>query len=131
MTERKRKKSVGESGEQTETRGRSNKPERNEKPKRDKKPKREKKHGRLYRCVSAFTQNRVLGNTLFQAALLSLFLMFIIEGCGRKSPFGALTFFVENPPAFLFNNLIIFASMSIVGLVKRRVFCRTLIFFLW
>ncbi|MDR2157045.1 MAG: LTA synthase family protein [Clostridiales Family XIII bacterium] len=125
MTERTRNTKAEENGKRAKT------PKGRTQPKREKKVRRERKRGRLYRCVQSFGNNRILGNSAVQTVLLSFLLILIVEGCGRKSPLGGFAFCLENPPAFLFNTVLIFASLSVAWLFRRRVFVRTLICVLW
>ncbi|MDR1953129.1 MAG: LTA synthase family protein [Clostridiales Family XIII bacterium] len=109
----------------------SEKTEKQDKRKRVKKQKKERKHGRLYLRLHSIFGCRVFRNAFFQAGLLSLFLMLVIEGFGHKSPVGGVSFFLQNPLAFIFNGLIIFATLSLAWLFKRRIFFYTLLSVLW
>ncbi len=55
--------------------------------------------------------------------LLACVLNFIIEIISRHSLFEAWDYLVGTPKVFFFNAFLIFATFSIVYLVRRRVFC--------
>lgn len=67
---------------------------------------------------------------LFHAAL-SMLLCFTIEVISRHSIFKAFGFVGEHTWAFIYNSFILFASLSLVYLVRRRAFWRVLISGLW
>ena len=54
----------------------------------------------------------------------------IIETLARKG-FGGIEFFIESPVVFLYNTLIIFATLVIATVFSRRVFFVTVITCLW
>lgn len=64
-------------------------------------------------------------------ALLSCMLVLLIEICSRRSLAGALGFLAGHTFAFFFNSLIIFATMSIVYLFRRRMLLRIIISSTW
>ena len=57
--------------------------------------------------------------SLFFHGVLSCLLCFIIECFSRRSVVSAFSFVGEHTMAYLYNSLIIFASLSLVYLVKR------------
>ena len=63
--------------------------------------------------------------------LLACFLNFFIEGISRHSLIQAWLYMIETPKVFLFNAYLIFATLMIVYLVRRRVFARILISVFW
>ena len=69
--------------------------------------------------------------TLVQIALLAILLASVIEAAGRHSLFAVFRFVGENPGAFLFNTLLIFATLMIALFVKRRFFVYVLISCAW
>lgn len=65
-------------------------------------------------------------------ALLSCVLVFVIEVCSRRSLTGALQFVIgEHTFAFFFNAFIIFATLTVVYLFRRRVLMRVVISSIW
>lgn len=74
---------------------------------------------------------KYLCNSLAISVFLSFTLNFIIECLGRKSIGAALSYMVESPLIFLYNFFIIFLTMSIALLVKRRVFVYALVSTIW
>lgn len=64
-------------------------------------------------------------------ALLACVLVFIIEVCSRHSLVGAVVFLGSHAFAFFFNALIIFFTMSIVYLFRRRMLMRIIISCIW
>ena len=63
--------------------------------------------------------------------ILSCVIIFIIELCSRHSLLSALSFVVGSPLTFLYNALIIFASLLFVYLFKSRVLVRLVISVFW
>ena len=64
-------------------------------------------------------------------ALLSCMLVFIIEICSRRSLVDACVFLGSHAFAFLFNALIIFFTLSVVYLFRRRMLMRIIISCVW
>lgn len=64
-------------------------------------------------------------------ALLSCFLVFIIEVFSRRSLSSAITFIGGHTLAYLYNSLIIFVSLSLVYFFRRRALARVIIGGLW
>ena len=64
-------------------------------------------------------------------ALLSCFLVFIIEVISRRSLSSAITFIGGHTLAYLYNSLIIFVSLSLVYFFRRRALARFIIGGLW
>lgn len=64
-------------------------------------------------------------------ALLSCMLVLVIEICSRRSIIGAFEFLAGHTFAFLFNSLIIYATLIIVYLFRRRMLMRIIISSVW
>jgi len=64
-------------------------------------------------------------------ALLSFMLVFVIEVCSRRSAVGAFRFLSSHTFAFFFNSLIIFATLIVVYLFRRRMLMRIVISSIW
>lgn len=64
-------------------------------------------------------------------ALLSCFLVFVIECISRRNFLSACSFIGEHTTAYLYNSFIIFASLSVVYFLRRRLLARLLISALW
>lgn len=64
-------------------------------------------------------------------ALLACILVFIIEACSRRSVIDACVFFGSHAFAFFFNALIIFFTLSVVYLFRRRMLMRIIISCIW
>lgn len=64
-------------------------------------------------------------------ALLSMMLIFIIEVISRRSLVSAFSFLSKHTWAFVYNSFIIFASLSLVYLMRRRLLGRIVISGLW
>ncbi len=69
--------------------------------------------------------------SLFIHVLLSMVLCFTIEAISRHSVLKALSFFGGHTLAFVYNSFIIFASLSLVYLIRRRAFLRIIICGFW
>ncbi len=70
-------------------------------------------------------------NSLTVTAVIALLINLIIETAARHSLIQALVFEFTSPLVFLINVCIIFATLSIVCLFKRRTFVFSLISFVW
>lgn len=68
---------------------------------------------------------------VFKCAGLALLLNILLEILGRRSVFKAFSFLFKSPLIFIYNAIIIFATLSICLLVKKRVFAITLVTSLW
>ncbi|MEG0924047.1 MAG: sulfatase-like hydrolase/transferase [Anaerovoracaceae bacterium] len=77
--------------------------------------------------------SKFLHNCFAFCAVWALFLNLIIETLARQtvSIFGGINFFIESPVVFLYNSLIIFASLLLATVFRRRVFALTLITGAW
>lgn len=64
-------------------------------------------------------------------ALLSCFLVFVIECISRRNFLSACGFIGEHTTAYFYNSFIIFASLSVVYFLRRRLLARLLISALW
>ena len=69
--------------------------------------------------------------SLLLHVLLACALNFVIEAISRHSPIKAWEYMTMSPWTFLFNAYMIFATLLIVYIVKRRVFARIIISVLW
>ena len=63
--------------------------------------------------------------------LLACVLNLLIEVISRHSLFEAWDYMVGSPKVFLFNAFLIFATFSVVYLVRRRLFARILLSVFW
>jgi phosphoglycerol transferase MdoB-like AlkP superfamily enzyme len=84
--------------------------------------------GRLHRAVS---ENRWLNKPYLQVAILAFVLMLAIEGFEYKGALGGFMFLIEHPAPFLINYLVIYATLTLAWLFRRRVFWYFLIFIIW
>lgn len=75
--------------------------------------------------------SKVLGNPWVRLGLLALLLNFINECLSRHSFIKGLIYFGSHPLAFLFNSFMIFFTLSIAMLFKKRVFVTFFISALW
>ena len=67
----------------------------------------------------------------FSCYLPALFCYVFVELCSRRSVLDVGLFLLREPLVFLYNALIIAATVSICLLFKRKIFVRALILFLW
>lgn len=76
---------------------------------------------------------KYLHNSLVFAAVWALLLNLIIETLARQtvSIFGGFTFLFQHPVVFLYNTLIIFASLLLATVFRRRAFVFIIIFVAW
>ena len=99
--------------------------------KKEKKIKEPREHGAIYKKTSELANGKVLGNALVQVALIALFLMIVIEGFEHKNPLGSIFFLFRQPAAFFINYILLYATLTIAWLFRRRIFCYFLISILW
>ena len=64
-------------------------------------------------------------------ALLSMFVVFLVELASRWSILSAFNFIAKTPLTFLYNSFIVFASLTLVYLFRRRAFARVIICSFW
>ncbi|MBO5097558.1 MAG: LTA synthase family protein [Agathobacter sp.] len=64
-------------------------------------------------------------------ALFSCAVVFIVELVSRRSLFSAIGFISETPITYLYNAFIVFASLSLVYLFRRRGFARLIVCSFW
>lgn len=74
---------------------------------------------------------KYLHNSVGFCVLLSLILNLIIEILGRRSLILCLDYIVHSPLTFLYNTFIIFTTLSVAYLVKRRFFVYMVVSVLW
>lgn len=75
--------------------------------------------------------SKVLGNPWVRLGLLALLLNFINECLSRHSFIKGIIYFGSHPLAFLFNSFMIFFTLSIAMLFKKRVFVTFFISAVW
>lgn len=78
--------------------------------------------------------HKITHNSFAVAALWSVLLNLLIETLGRfptTTVFGGLEFMVQEPLIFLYNTMIIFATLIIASVFKRRIFVFTIISLFW
>lgn len=74
---------------------------------------------------------KVYQNVIFQYVILSLFINIILEMMNRHSFLKSMKFMFGSPIVFLYNTIIVFLTLSIGLLLKRRVFGTTVIILIW
>ena len=86
------------------------------------------------REVETMDRRKFYKNSFVFAGIWALVLNLIIETLGRFTTagiFGGLKFMVSEPIVFLYNALILFTTLVIASLVKRRVFVFTIVSLFW
>ena len=84
--------------------------------------------------VETMDRRKFYKNSFVYAAVWALLLNLLIETLGRfptAGIFGGLTFMVHSPLVFLYNALILYATLVLASLSKRRVFFFTIISIFW
>lgn len=89
------------------------------------------KETKFYIKFSEIWNNKVFGNLWLRIGLLSLVLNIIIETLSRHSLFEGVGHMFTNFPAFLYNVILIFFTLSMVGLFRKRVFVGFLVCLGW
>ncbi|HUM55934.1 MAG TPA: sulfatase-like hydrolase/transferase [Bacillota bacterium] len=74
---------------------------------------------------------KYLHNVIAAVILLAIVTNLIIETLARQSIWGGFLFFVQSPLIFLYNSLLIFATISLGFLFKRRAAAFVTISFIW
>ena len=89
--------------------------------------KHEKQHSeKFYKVID------ILNNYSFiWHAILSMFIVFLTELASRWSIPSAFSFIAKSPWAFVYNSFIVFASLTLVYLFRRRAFARLIISSFW
>jgi len=64
-------------------------------------------------------------------ALLSMFVVFLVELASRWSIPSAISFIAKTPLVFIYNSFIVFASLTLVYLFRRRAFVRLILCSFW
>ncbi|MEG2199022.1 MAG: LTA synthase family protein [Anaerovorax sp.] len=75
--------------------------------------------------------DKYMHNSLTVCVVLSLVLNFTIESISRRSPLKCFVYIFDSPMTFLFNALIIGATLSVAFLVKRRIFIYLVVSVVW
>lgn len=75
--------------------------------------------------------SKYLNNCLAMSLFLAFLLNLIIESLARKSLMNGLDFIADSPLVFFYNVLIIFTTLSIALLFKRRIFVYVLVSIFW
>ncbi|MDR1496271.1 MAG: LTA synthase family protein [Clostridiales Family XIII bacterium] len=89
------------------------------------------KHGAYYRRLEAMYTHPFFGTPPLYSGVMALIALLVIEGFGYKHLLGGFIFLANNPVAFLLNFLIIFATLSISWIFRRRWFVHSVLTSLW
>ena len=84
--------------------------------------------------VETMDKRKFYKNSFVYAAIWALGLNLIIETLGRFSTqglLGGINFMFHSPVVFLYNTLIIFATLVIASVFKRRLFVFTIVAIFW
>ena len=79
------------------------------------------------------TERKVLGNTFVICFIAAVLINLFTETIARQAQFpsGGFVYLVEQPLVFLANTLIIYATLTIAALFKRRAFVMALVSSVW
>ena len=81
--------------------------------------KREKQHSeKYYKLIHILNSYSILWH-----ALLSMVVVFLVELASRWNILSAFNFIAKTPLVFIYNSFIVFASLTLVYLFRRRAFC--------
>ena len=86
------------------------------------------------REVERMDRRKFYKNSFVFAGIWAIALNLIIETLGRFTTagiFGGLKFMVGDPIVFLYNALILFTTLVLASLVKRRIFVFTIVSIFW
>jgi phosphoglycerol transferase MdoB-like AlkP superfamily enzyme len=96
-----------------------------------KEAKEKRPHGKLYLRISEIANNRVFSKGPVQVAIISLILMFIIEGFEYKHFYGGFEFLIGHPLPFILNWLVVFTPFTIGWIFRRRIFIYVIVSVPW
>lgn len=89
--------------------------------------KREKQHSeKYYKIINILNSYSIIWH-----AFLSMFIVFLVELASRWSIPSAFNFIAKTPLVFIYNSFIVFASLTLVYLLRRRAFGRLIICSFW
>lgn len=74
---------------------------------------------------------KVYQNDVFQYVILSLVINIVLEYMNRHSFMGSMKFMFGSPIVFVYNTIIVFLTLSLGLLLKRRVFGTTVVALIW
>jgi phosphoglycerol transferase MdoB-like AlkP superfamily enzyme len=74
---------------------------------------------------------RYLHNGIVESACIAFVLNMIIESVSRHSLIEGFNFMIESPKVFFYNTFLIFVTLSVSLLVRRRIFIYVLVSSLW
>lgn len=74
---------------------------------------------------------KYLHNSIALCAVMAIVLNFVIETISRHSALKCFDYMFSSPMTFLFNSLIIFTTLSVAFLVKRRIFIYVVVSIIW
>ena len=74
---------------------------------------------------------KIYKKDIFKYVLLSFFINIILESMNRRSIIGSFRFLFGSPVVFFYNTIIVFLTLSLGLLMKRRIFGTTVIALLW
>ena len=100
----------------------------------DKFEKLDRKVEETIREVETMDRRKFYRNSFVCAGVWALLLNLVIETLGRFPTvgiFGGLSFMVHSPLVFLYNALILYATLVLASLFKRRVFFFTIVSIFW
>lgn len=75
--------------------------------------------------------NKYLNNWFCRSLLLAMLLDFVIEALARQTIFEGFSYLLHQPEIFLYNTLIIFTTLSISLLFRRRIFTYVIVSIFW
>lgn len=89
--------------------------------------KREKEHSEnYYKIIHILNSYSIIWHVF-----LSMFIVFLVELASRWSILSAISFIAKTPLVYIYNSFIVFASLTLVYLFRRRAFVRLIISSFW
>lgn len=85
---------------------------------------------KIWSSIKEFPEKH-MHNSITVCVVLSIILNFTIEAISRRSIFKCFSYIFDSPMTFLFNALIVFTTLSVAFLVKRRIFVYMAISTIW
>lgn len=74
---------------------------------------------------------KILHTSIFQCIVIAIALDFVLETLGRHSAFDAVKYVFSHPMIFLYNCSIIFFTLTLALLIRKRIFGYCIISFAW
>jgi phosphoglycerol transferase MdoB-like AlkP superfamily enzyme len=87
--------------------------------------------GAYHRRLEGMYTHPFYGNPPIYSGAVAFAILMVVEGCGYGHVLGGFMFLRQNPYAFLLNFLIIYATLSVGWIFRRRWFANSMLMTVW